>query len=418
MIDEIISKKLNKKILTKEELEYFFNGYLNNKITDFDMTRLLKAIMKNNLSMNEIYDLTDIFIKSGDTLNIDLDNVVDKHSTGGIGDKTTLIIAPVVSCLGIHMPKLSGRGLGYTGGTIDKLESIGVNTSLSDEEFINNVRSIGFSINGQTKNLCPMDKKVYALRDVTNTTENIGLIGASIMSKKIASGAKNIVIDLKVGQGALIKNKKDAKTLAKVMINIGKKYNRKVICVLTDMNNPLGYNIGNKIEVQEAVDVLQNKVRNNLYDLCVFLSSVIVEVGLNINFNEAKEKVIKVIGDKSAYNKFLEFVKLQNGSLDNLYKLSDGYKIYSKKTGYIKGIDAKSLGILSMNLGAGRKSKENKINFDAGIILNKHVGDYIKEGELLCTLYGDSNYYIDVNSYFKVSKLKPRKKDIIISIIR
>jgi len=418
MIDEIISKKLNKKILTKEELEYFFNGYLNNKITDFDMTRLLKAIMKNNLSMNEIYDLTDIFIKSGDTLNIDLDNVVDKHSTGGIGDKTTLIIAPVVSCLGIHMPKLSGRGLGYTGGTIDKLESIGINTGLSDEEFINNVRSIGFSINGQTKNLCPMDKKVYALRDVTNTTENIGLIGASIMSKKIASGAKNIVIDLKVGQGALIKNKKDAKTLAKVMINIGKKYNRKVICVLTDMNNPLGYNIGNKIEVQEAVDVLQNKVRNNLYDLCVFLSSVIVEVGLNINFNEAKEKVIKVIGDKSAYNKFLEFVKLQNGSLDNLYKLSDGYKIYSKKTGYIKGIDAKSLGILSMNLGAGRKSKENKINFDAGIILNKHVGDYIKEGELLCTLYGDSNYYIDVNSYFKVSKLKPRKKDIIISIIR
>jgi len=418
MIDEIISKKENKKILTKEELEYFFNGYLNNEITDFDMTRLLKAIMKNNLSMNEIYDLTDIFIKSGDTLNIDLDNVVDKHSTGGIGDKTTLIIAPVVSCLGIHMPKLSGRGLGYTGGTIDKLESIGINTGLSDEEFINNVRSIGFSINGQTKNLCPMDKKVYALRDVTNTTENIGLIGASIMSKKIASGAKNIVIDLKVGQGALIKNKKDAKTLAKVMINIGKKYNRKVICVLTDMNNPLGYNIGNKIEVQEAVDVLQNKVRNNLYDLCVFLSSVIVEVGLNINFNEAKEKVIKVIGDKSAYNKFLEFVKLQNGSLDNLYKLSDGYKIYSKKTGYIKGIDAKSLGILSMNLGAGRKSKENKINFDAGIILNKHVGDYIKEGELLCTLYGDSNYYIDVNSYFKVSKLKPRKKDIIISIIR
>ena len=418
MIDKIISKKENKKILTKEELEYFFNGYLNNEITDFDMTRLLKAIMKNNLSMNEIYDLTDIFIKSGDTLNIDLDNVVDKHSTGGIGDKTTLIIAPIVSCLGIHMPKLSGRGLGYTGGTIDKLESIDVNTNLTDEEFINNVKNIGFSINGQTKNLCPMDKKVYALRDVTNTTENIGLIATSIMSKKIASGAKNIVIDLKVGQGALIKNKKDAKILAKVMINIGKKYNRKVICVLTDMNNPLGCNIGNKIEVQEAVDVLQNKVRNNLYDLCVFLSSVIVEVGLNISFNEAKEKVISVIEDKSAYNKFLEFVKLQNGTLDNLYKLSDAYKIYSKKTGYIKGIDAKSLGILSMNLGAGRKEKDDKINFEAGIILNKHVGDYIKEGELLCTLYGDSNYYIDVNSYFKVSKLKPRKKNVIISIIR
>lgn len=418
MINNIILKKENKKPLTKEELDFFFNGYLNNEITDFDMTRLLKAIMKNNLSMNEIYDLTDIFINSGDTLSLDFPHVVDKHSTGGIGDKTTLVIAPIISCLGVNMPKLSGRGLGYTGGTIDKLESIGVNTSLTDEGFINNVRNIGFSINGQTKNLCPMDKKVYALRDVTNTTENIGLIATSIMSKKIASGAKNIVIDLKVGNGALIKTKKDAKTLAKVMINIGKKYNRKVICALTDMNNPLGCNIGNKIEVQEAVEVLQNKVRNNLYDLCVFLSSVIVEIGLNISFNEAKEKVLSVIEDGTAYKKFLEFVKIQNGSLDNLYNLNDGYKVYSKKTGYIKEIDAKNLGILSMNLGAGRKEKDDKINFDAGIILNKHVGDYIKEGELLCTLYGDSNYYIDVNSYFKVSKLKPRKKNVIISIIR
>lgn len=418
MIDEIILKKENKKILTKEELEYFFNGYLNNEITDFGMTRLLKAIMKNNLSMNEIYDLTDIFINSGDTLELDLENVVDKHSTGGIGDKTTLVIAPIVASLGINMPKLSGRGLGYTGGTIDKLESIGVNTSLSEEDFINNVRNIGFSINGQTKNLCPMDKKVYALRDVTNTTENIGLIATSIMSKKIASGAKNIVIDLKVGNGALIKTIKDAKALAKVMINIGKKYNRKVVCVLTDMNNPIGNNIGNKIEVIEAVEVLQNKVRNNLYDLCVFLSSVIVEIGLNISFNEAKEKVLSVIEGGTAYKKFLEFVKLQNGSLDNLYDLDEGYKVYSKKSGYIKSIDAKNLGILSMNLGAGRKEKDAKINFNAGIILNKHVGDYIKEGELLCTLYGDKTYFVDVNSYFNIKKIRSRKKDIIISIIR
>jgi len=418
MINDIIAKKENKKILSKEELKYFFNGYLKNEITDVDMTKLLKAIMKNNLSMDEINDLTDIFINSGDTLELDLDNVVDKHSTGGIGDKTTIVIAPIVSCLGVNMPKLSGRGLGYTGGTIDKLESIGININLSEEDFINNVRSIGFSINGQTKNLCPMDKKVYALRDVTNTTENIGLIATSIMSKKIASGAKNIVIDLKVGNGALIKTKKDAKTLANVMINIGKKYNRKVICVLTDMNNPIGNNIGNKIEVIEAIDVLQNKVRNNLYDLCVFLSSVIVEIGLDISFNEAKEKVLSVIEDGTAYKKFLNFVKLQNGSLDNLYELDEGYKVYSKKTGYIKSIDAKNLGILSMNLGAGRKEKDDKIDYNAGIILNKHVGDYVKEGELLCTLYGDKTYLIDVKPYFNINKLKQRKKDIIISIIR
>ena len=418
MIDNIITKKEHKKVLTKEELEFFFNGYLNDEINDCDMTRLLKAIMKNNLSMNEIYDLTDIFINSGDTLELDLDNVVDKHSTGGIGDKTTLVIAPIISSLGVNMPKMSGRGLGYTGGTIDKLESIKINTNLSDEEFINNVKNIGFSITGQTKNLCPMDKKVYALRDVTNTTENIGLIATSIMSKKIASGAKNIVIDLKVGNGALIKTEKDAKKLAKVMINIGKKYNRKVICVLTDMNNPLGCNIGNKIEVQEALLLLQNKVRNNLYDLCVFLSSVIVEVGLNISYSEARDKVIKVIEDGTAYNKFLEFVKLQNGTLDNLYDLDEGYKVYSKKSGYIKDIDAKKIGILSMNLGAGRKEKEDKINYDAGIILNKHVGDYICEKELLCTLYGDKKFYQDINLYFNIVNRKVKQKSVVISIIR
>ncbi len=418
MIFDIINKKEHKKQLTYEELSFFFNGYLKGNITDDDMTKLLKAIMKNNLSIEEIYDLTDIFIKSGDVLNIPIDPCVDKHSTGGIGDKTTLIVAPIVASLGIYMPKLSGRGLGYTGGTIDKLESINVNTNLTEDEFITGVKKIGFSITGQTKNLCPMDKKVYALRDVTNTTENIGLIATSIMSKKIAGGAKNIVIDLKVGNGALIKNKKDAKKLAKIMINIGKKYNRKVVCVLTDMNNPLGSNIGNLLEVEEAVAVLNNKVRNNLYNLCVYLSSVIVEVGLNISFNSAKEMVIDAIESGKAYQKFLDFIEYQNGDLNLLEKHEEGYQVLATKSGYIKNIDALKFGILSMNLGAGRKNKDDKIDFKAGIVLNKQVGDYVKENELLCTLYGKDEFFQDTNQYFEIVNRKQKNKNIVISIIR
>lgn len=418
MKEEIILKKENKQSLTYEELDYFFNGYLNNKISDSDMTKLLKAICKNNLNMREINDLCDIFINSGEVLTQDFDNTVDKHSTGGVGDKTTLVIAPIVACLGVKFPKMSGRSLGFTGGTIDKLESIGVNTNLTDKEFKQEVKDLGFAIMSQTKNICPMDKKVYALRDITNTTENVGLIATSIMSKKIACGSKTIIIDLKVGQGALIKTFREARHLAKVMAKIGKKYNRRVLCVLTDMNAPLGNNIGNKLEVQEAIDVLQNKVHNNFYRLCVFLSTIIVCLSLKMPILTARKKVLEVIKDGKAYDKFVSFVKYQGGSLDNLEIKAKPTPIYAKDSGFVKSIDAKNLGFLSHDLGGGRKKLNDKINYDAGIILNKHIGDYVKKGELLCTLYGKKVDTDIVPSYFKLSKNIVFPKRIIISIIR
>ena len=413
---KIINKKENNKKLSYKELEYVFNSYIDNNIDDETMTKLLKAICKNNLNEEEIFNLTDIFIKSGDTLDLKGIDVVDKHSTGGVGDKTTLILLPILAANDVKVAKMSGRGLGFTGGTIDKLESINVNINLTEEEFIKGIKKVGFSITGQTKNLCPMDKKIYALRDVTNTVENNGLIATSIMSKKIACGAKKILIDIKVGNGALIKTKESAMELANIMIKIGKKYNREVRCMLTNMDNPLGNNIGNSIEIMEVIDILQDKVHNNLYDLVVEMASEIISMDKNINIKEAKEKVLDCIANKQAYNKFLEFVDNQNGDIN--IKIDEGTKIYSNKEGYINKINSKELGLLSMNLGAGRKKKEDKIDYNAGIILNKNIGDYIKEKELLCTLYGKKDIKIDINKIFKIEKEKDKKENIIINIIK
>ena len=413
--EEILLKKENNMELNFCELEYFFNGYLNNKIDDFLMTKMLKAICLNHLSDDETIYLTDIFLKSGDILKLDeIKNTVDKHSTGGVGDKTTLILAPIVSLFGVKMPKMSGRALGYTGGTIDKLESIGVMVNLSKDEFIKEVKEIGFAITCQTDNICPMDKKVYALRDVTKTTNEISLIASSIMSKKIASGAKNIVIDLKLGKGALVNNIIDARHLASLMIKIGKRYDRKVKCVLTKMDNPIGNNIGNKIEIMEVIDFLNNKVRNNLYDLVIALSLEIISMVSNDDKNIIKEKIDKVLEEGLAYQKFLEFVSFQKGTIDK--NILDGKKIYAKKSGYIKSIDAKSLGEISMILGCGRVKKDDKIDYNAGIILNKNVGDYVLENDLLCTLYG-KDIDIDIEKYFIYQKDFVSKENIIIEII-
>ena len=312
---------------------------------------------------------------------------------------------------------MSGKGLGYTGGTIDKLESINVNTDLDYDTLYENVSKFGFAITKQTSNLCPLDKKVYALRDVTNTTEDIGLIATSIMSKKIACSSKNIVIDLKVGKGALIKNKKDALKLATIMKEIGIKYNRNVVCVLTDMNKPLGYNIGNKIEIMEVLEFLQNKVRGNLYELCVYLASKIVEITLNIPFETAKIKVIEQIENGNAYKRFVSYVIYNNGNI-NILKLPDGLKVYATHTGYIKDIDALNLGKTSVLLGAGRKTKDDLINYDAGIIIEKHVTAKVLKGDVLCTLYGNTkNINTDVSKYFKISKIKQKPKSVIIGCL-
>lgn len=416
--EKIVDKKNKKQELSYKELDMYFNAYLNDKINDEVMTKLLKAICKNGLSDKEIINLTDIFIKSGDTLNLDyLGITVDKHSTGGVGDKTTLILAPLLASCNILMPKMSGRGLGYTGGTIDKLESINVNVNLSEKTFIKTVKDIGFCIISQTKNICLMDKKIYALRDVTNTTESIGLIASSIMSKKIACGASKIVIDIKIGNGALIKNYDDAIKLAKIMKKIGKHYNKEVICILTDMTNPLGSNVGNKIEVMEVLDILQNKKDNLLKSLVIDMATEIVMVVRNVSKKDAKKEVITNLENGKAYEKFITYVNRQNGNIDNL-KLKKGINVLSEKEGYLKEINALEIGKLSCKLGSGRVKKEDNIDYDAGVILKKEVGSYVKKGDILCTIYGKKQESIDIDKIFKISKSKPKKKEsLIIEII-
>lgn len=416
--EKIVDKKNKNQELSYKELDMYFNAYLNDKINDEVMTKLLKAICKNGLSDKEIINLTDIFIKSGDTLNLDyLGVTVDKHSTGGVGDKTTLILAPLLAACDVLMPKMSGRGLGFTGGTIDKLESINVNVNLSEEDFIKTVKEIGFCVISQTKNICLMDKKIYALRDVTNTTESIGLIASSIMSKKIACGASKILIDIKIGNGALIKNYDDAIKLAKIMKKIGKHYNREVVCMLTDMTNPLGSNVGNKIEVMEVLDILQNKKDNLLKSLVIDMATEIVMLAKNMPKQDAKKEIVTNLENGKAYEKFTSFVTRQGGSINNL-KLKKGVNILSEKEGYLREINALEIGKLSCKLGSGRVKKEDNIDYDAGVILKKDIGSYIKKGDILCTIYGKKQESIDVSKIFKITKNKPKKKEsLIIEII-
>ena len=301
IVDIINKKRLNKE-LSHEELDYAFNGYLSGTVKDYQMSSLLMAICINGMTDSEIFDLTGIFIKSGDIL--DLSSIpgvkIDKHSTGGVGDKVTLIIGPIVSSCGVPVPKMSGRGLGHTGGTIDKLESIkGFNTNLTEEEFFSQVRDIGFAVTGQTKNLCPMDKVIYALRDVTGTVASIPLIATSIMSKKIAGGADKILLDVKVGDGALMKTREDAEKLASIMEQIGKSYNREVICEITDMNIPLGHNIGNSLEVIEAMDTLKGK-QGRLYDLCLDISAKMISMSKGISYEDAMKEATEVVKNGKA----------------------------------------------------------------------------------------------------------------------
>ena len=405
MIGDIINKKRLGKILSKKELEYAFNGYLTKEVKDYQMASLLMAICIKGMTDKEIFDLTDIFIKSGECLDFsDIEGVkVDKHSTGGIGDKTTLIITPIVASLGIPFIKMSGRGLGYTGGTIDKLESIsGFRTDLTMNQIKEEVNAINMVVSSQTANLVPLDKKVYALRDVTATTESIPLIAVSIMSKKIACGADKILIDIKHGKGALLKTKEDAQKLSQIMIKIGKKYKKEVKTVITDMNTPLGNSIGNSLEVLEAINVLRGKVENNLSILCIDLASKLVSMAKKISEEEAKKMVIEVLNNGKAYRKFVEFVSYQKGDLSNLRVGNIKKRVYAKKDGKVGKIDALEAGKLAMSLGAGRKNKEDKIDYSAGIKLNKYLGETVDKGDLLYTLYSDSQIEIDEDKVYEI----------------
>lgn len=402
MIVDIINKKRLGLALSYDEIYSIFSGYLNGNVKDYQMSSLLMAICINGMNDDEVFALTKIFIESGDVL--DFSNIsgikVDKHSTGGIGDKTTLIIAPIVASVGIPVVKMSGRGLGYTGGTIDKLESIkGFRIDLTDDEVLEQVRKIGVVVTGQTANLVPMDKVIYALRDVTATVSSIPLIASSIMSKKIAAGADKILIDIKVGDGALLQSMDEAKKLSELMIKIGKFYGREVRTKISDMNVPLGRAIGNSLEVLEAISVLKGEDgHNNLTNLCIELASEMVSMGKNIDYEEAKKLVIENIENGKAYDKFLEMVKYQGGDINSLSVSGNKQEIVADKDGIIKNIDALKLGKLSVSLGAGRKSKEDKIDYSVGIYLNKLVGDKVEKGNVIATVYkkdGDSDKNFD-----------------------
>ena len=391
MILDIINKKRLGEELTYKELDTFFNGYLEGTIPDYQMSSLLMAICINGMSDEEIFALTKIFIDSGDVLEFaGIDGIkVDKHSTGGIGDKTTLVIAPIVASLGIPVVKMSGRGLGYTGGTIDKLESIpGYRIDLSDDEIMNQIKDINVVITGQTACLVPMDKVIYALRDVTATVSSIPLIASSIMSKKIAGGADKIIIDIKVGNGALLQTREEADKLSELMIKIGKVYDREVRTIISDMDAPLGYSIGNSLEVLEAIDVLEGKERDNPFvDLCIELASHMVSMGKNISIEEAKKLVIGSIEDGSAYQKFLELVKHQNGNVQKIKVSENTVTVKAKSSGVLKKINALELGKLSLALGAGKEKITDKIDYTVGIKLSKLIGDSVKKGDVLATIY-------------------------------
>lgn len=406
MILDIINKKRLGKELSYKELDFIFNGYLNGDVADYQMSALLMAICINGMSDEETFALTKIFIDSGDVLDFsDLEGIkVDKHSTGGIGDKTTLVIVPIVSACGCPVVKMSGRGLGYTGGTIDKLESIpGFRIDLSDEEIIKQVHDIGLVVTGQTGDLVPMDKVIYALRDVTSTVSSIPLIASSIMSKKIAGGADKIVIDIKVGSGALISTKEDAKKLSDLMIRIGKFYNREVRTFISDMNAPLGKCIGNSLEVLEAIDVLSGKISDGkFYDLCILLASNMVSMSLNISVEDAEKMVLDVLKSKKAYEKFNEMVKYQKGDISKIKVSDKTYAIKSPIKGEIKKIDALALGKLSLALGAGKETIKDKIDYSVGIKLNKVIGDKVKKGDVLATIYHNKKLpEIDLDNIYK-----------------
>ena len=399
---DIITKKKNKEVLTHEELYYAFNGYLNKEIPDYQMTSLLMAIVINGLTFEETFDLTKIFIDSGETFKFDK-KVCDKHSTGGIGDTVTLVAIPILGALNIPVVKMSGRGLGITGGTIDKLESIpGFNVNLTKEDYYNNLEKIGIVVGTQTNDLVPLDKVIYALRDVSGTTESIPLIASSIMSKKIACGADYILIDVKWGSGALVKTKKNAEVLSNYLIEIGKRFNRQVKTIISDMNEPLSTCIGNALEVEEAINVLKGE-KNKLREASLEVAGNLASMYLNISYEEAYNRASEVLDNNKAYEMFKTWISNQGGDLSKLNISDKVILIKSNQDGIISHINALKVGELSVKLGAGRITKDSKIDYSVGIKLLKQSGDLVKKGDILAKLYvNDLNIKLtkdDINFY-------------------
>lgn len=397
-IQQIIAKKRDKNKLTKEEIDFFVENYTKGDIPDYQAAALVMAIYLNGMDEEETTNLTLSMAESGDILDLsELGIVVDKHSTGGIGDKITLILAPIIASLDIPVAKMSGRGLGYTGGTIDKLESIpGYNTTISIKQFIKNVNEIGICLMGQTLNLAPADKKIYALRDSISATESIPLIASSIMSKKIAAGASKIVLDVTCGAGAFMKNLEDAKKLAETMKKIGELANKETICIITNMEEPLGKAVGNSLEVIEAIQALKGNMRDDVKEVILALGSYMIKLaGKGDDIQENKNKILQKIENGEAYEKFKQWISMQGGDISYIEETEKFKKakyiipVIAKKSGYVKELNAQKIGEISMILGAGRKTKDDLIDFAVGITLEKKIGDNVKIGDILAYVHAN-----------------------------
>ena len=427
MVD-LIEKKRDGNSLSKEEIIYIIENYVNKSIPDYQMSSLLMAIYFRGMTNEESSALTEAMLNSGETIDLSvIDGIkVDKHSTGGVGDKTTLVLGPLVAAAGAKVAKLSGRGLGHTGGTLDKLESIeGLSINIEIKDFIAQVNKIGIAVAGQTAKITPADKLLYALRDVTGTVPSIPLIASSIMSKKLASGSDVIVLDVKIGEGAFMKTIEDARELSHIMVNIGKSFGKKVVAFITDMSQPLGYTVGNRLEVKEAIETLQGKGPEDLTNLCIEIGSYMVySGGITKTLEEAKKLVIEKLNNNEAYDKQMELISAQGGFIENLdtfINVKEIIEVKSKESGFVKKIHALSIGIAAMKLGAGRETKDDPIDPDVGIVLKKKVGDKVVKGENLALLYNNkeeiSSIIDEVFNAFVITTEKVNKNPIIFEII-
>lgn len=430
MVDIIIKKRLGNE-LSKEEIQFFIKGFTEGTIPDYQASSLAMAILFQGMNKKEIGQLTDAMLHSGDTIDLSLIEgiKVDKHSTGGVGDKTSLVLGPLVAACGVKVAKMSGRGLGHTGGTLDKLESIpGLSINVEKDKFIKQVNEIGLAIVGQTSSLVPADKKLYALRDVTGTVESIPLISSSIMSKKLASGSDAILLDVKFGSGAFMKTLEQARTLAHTMVDIGDELKRDTRAIITDMNEPLGLAIGNSLEVIEAINTLNGNGPEDLVELCTKAGAIMLMQAKKVNtFEDGIEMITSKIKSKEALSKLAELVKAQGGDESYIYhpekfeKAKYQIEVKASKEGYVKEINALEIGEVAMKLGAGRATKDDVIDLTAGIILNKKVGNKVIKDELLCTIFTNKEnieFIIkEVEDSFKLVDYKVDTNPIIYEII-
>lgn len=430
---EIIAKKRDEKELTKQEIEYFVKGYVDGDVADYQAAALVMAIYLNGMTKQETTDLTMAMANSGEILDLSKLNkiIVDKHSTGGVGDKVSICLLPLVASLGVPVAKMSGRGLGFTGGTADKMESIpGYQTGMDMNSFIQSVENIGISMITQTMNLAPADKKLYALRDSISCVESIPLIASSIMSKKIASGADKIVLDVTVGKGAFMKNMQDAEKLAYEMIEIGKLADRETVCVLTNMEEPLGYAIGNNLEVIEAIEFLKGKMPEDLKEVVLELGAYMLNLaGLGNDLEENKVKMLENIENGKALSKFIEMVKNQGGDISYIEDTSKFEKtkymevVKAKEDGYIQEINAEEIGKIACDLGAGRIKKEDEIDYSVGIKLCNKVSEKVSKGDNLAYIYANSIEKMQIakdklDKVIKISKEKVQHIPVIFGICK